>query len=277
MSVYVRTCPSDNKFNTGGSYCPIEPGKVKAIILATVDLAMPFSVTADKVKELCHEDRPNRIYPLKNVVEYAPSGGEAQTSETGYGGTKIIGYSAKVDAFTMGNYDSEIVKSLTKIKNSKLYVFYVDSEGQVHGIKKDGDNENLYGIPAIVYVTDQSFDTSSTEANYIVNVALEDVERYMLRRFAFQPAFDIYDALMGLISVSWVTLESGKYQLVDSTMTNISGVYRELATTDFEESPSAVSYDAATNSFTITGGGSTPKLVSAKQLYANEIYGIEQV
>jgi len=277
MSVYVRTCPSDNKFNTGGSYCPIEPGKVKAIIMATIDLAMPFSVTAEKVKELCHEDRPNRIYPLKNVVDYAPSGGEAQTSETGYGGTKIIGYSAKVDAFTMGNYDAEIVKSLTKIKNSKLYVFYVDSEGQVHGIKKDGDNENLYGIPAIVYVTDQSFDTSSAEANYIVNVALEDVERYMLMRFAFQPAFDIYDALIGLISVSWVEADSGKYQLVDGSMTNISGVYSTLTTTDFEESPSAVSYDASINGFTITGGSTPPQLKSAKELLANNIAGIEQV
>lgn len=275
MSIYVRTCPSGNKFNTGGSYCPIDPGKVKAVVLASVDLPIPYNSTAEEIKKMCHADRPERIYPIKNIVEYAPSGGEAQTETKGYGGTKIIGYSAKVDALTIGDYDIEVVKNITRIKNTKMYVFYIDSENQVHGVSKSEDKENIYGFPAIVYCTDQSFDTSSAEANTVLNIALEDSEKFMLSRTAFTPSFDIYDSLMGLMNVSFVPTDESKYVLVDSSNTNISSVYKSITTECFSGNPTAVSYNSDDQSFTITGA-TPPKLLSPSVLLEKNIAGIEQ-
>lgn len=271
MSEYVRSCQTAEKFNTGGSYCPIDPSKVKAVILATKDIALPYSTTADAIKEMCHADRPDRIYPIKGIVEYAPSGGEAQTETQGYGGMKIIGYSAKDDVFTVGNYDMEIVKNLTRVKNATFYVFYVDADNQIHGVAKD-DKDSIFGIPAKVYVADQSFDTSSTNANYSLHVALEDVERFMLHRTAFKPEFDTLDALVGLMNVRFVSVTGG-YKLVDSSNTDITAVYKDL-TADCLENGEAISYSSATDVFTSTA---EPKLKTPAELFAQNIFGIEQV
>lgn len=259
------------KFNTGGSYCPIDPSKVKAVILATKDIELPYSATAETIKQMCHADRPNRIYPIKGIVEYAPSGGEAQTETQGYGGMKIIGYSAKDDVFTLGNYDMEIVKNLTRIKNATMYVFYVDSENQIHGVTKDG-NEGVYGVPAKVYVGDQSFDTSSTHANSTLHIALEDVERFMLYRTAFKPEFDVVDALIGLMNVRFVSVDGG-YKLVDSSNTDITAVYKDLKVADLVAGTS-IEYNSTNDTFTST---TEPKLKTPLELFENGIVGIEQV
>jgi hypothetical protein len=273
MSVYVRTCPSAEKFNTGGSYCPIDPSKVKALILATKDLAIPFSATAESIKEMCHADRPNRIYPIKGIVEYAPSGGEAQTETQGYGGMKIIGYSAKDDVFTLGEYDMEIVKNITRVKNATMYVFYVDADNQIHGIAKD-DNESIYGVPAKVYVGDQSFDTSSTNANTTLHIALEDVEKFMLNRTAFKPEFDVVDNLIGLLNVRFVLLENNKYKLVDSSNTDITAVYKDLTTNALASATSSFEYESQNEVFT---AGTMPTLKTPSELYELGIIGIEQL
>lgn len=273
MSVYVRSCRTAEKFNTGGSYCPIDPSKVKAIILATKDMMLPYSVDAKTITEMCHANRPDRIYPIKGIVEYAPSGGEAQTETKGYGGLKQIGYSAKDDVFTVGDYDMEVVKNLAYAKNTKMYVFYVDSENQIHGVAKD-DQEGIFGIPAIVYVADQAFDTSSTAANYTIHVALEDVEKFMMQRTAFQASFDVADALIGLMNVRFVKVGEN-YKLVDSSNTDISAVYKTLKAENFvEDSVTSISFDAQTETFVIEG---TPTLKTPAELHAEGISGIEQL
>lgn len=266
--MYVRSCPAGEKFNTGGSYCPIDPAKVKAVIMATKDIMLPFTVTAAEITEMCHADRPDRIYPIKNIVEYAPSGGEAQTETVGYGNNKLIGYSAKDDVFTLGHYDIEIVKNLVTVKNAKMYVFYIDSENQVHGLAKDGDG--VYGVPALVYVADQSFDTSSTHANTQLHISLYDVEKFMLTRTAFKPEFDVMDALVGLMNVHFVSVDSG-YKLVDSSNTDISAVYKDLTAECFVDA-SSVSY--SNGLFAITG---ETTLKTPAELYELNIVGIEQV
>lgn len=271
MSVYVRSCPTAEKFNTGGSYCPIDPSKVKSIILATKDLAIPYEVTGDDLTKMCHADRPDRIYPIKGIVEYAPSGGEAQTETKGYGGIKQIGYSAKDDVFTVGEYDIEVVKNIARAKNAKMYAFYVDSENQIHGVAKDG-KEGIFGVPAIVYVADQAFDTSSTAANYTIHVALEDVEKFMLQRTAFKPIFDVTDALVGLMNVKFVKV-GDDYKLVDSSNTDISAAYKELSAENFVEATS-VQYNADSATFSITG---ETMLKTPAELHEAGISGIEHV
>lgn len=88
MATDYRQCPGVATFNTGNSVCVLDPGKVKAIILVMHGYKLPKTLTADALEAACHADRPGRIFPIKTIVEYAPSGGEAQTSATGYGPTK---------------------------------------------------------------------------------------------------------------------------------------------------------------------------------------------
>ena len=83
-----RDCGSEI-FNTGTSKCPFVPDYIKAIILTPVGMTFKISDFDTKLGEYAHADRPNRVYPISTIAEYATSGGEAQTSATGYGSSKI--------------------------------------------------------------------------------------------------------------------------------------------------------------------------------------------
>lgn len=60
---YFRTCES-NKLNTGQSACPITYADVIGAIIASKGVKLPAELTREKFEELCHADRPERIYPI---------------------------------------------------------------------------------------------------------------------------------------------------------------------------------------------------------------------
>lgn len=276
MSEYVRTCPTAQGFNTGGSYCPIDPSKVRAIIFFTLDYGVPTDPTMETLQGMCHGDRPYRYYPIKNIVEYAPSGGEAQIETIGYGAPKIVGYSQRTDTFTLGTYDIELVKNIMRLKSQKVYVVYVDEDNQIHGITKEGIEDVVFGVPATMHVTDQPFDTSSTHAKTEIVISLSDTETFMKNRVACKWNFDVQMGLIGLMNVRFVSAGGGHYKLVDSSNTNIGSVYRDSLSTEHFVNATTVEYDVANDWYTIQCDGE-PKLKSAQELFKANVSGIEQL
>ena len=63
----IRTCESA-LFNTGGSTCQIDWGRVKGCIIVEKGQKLPAELTKDALEELCHADRPGRVYNRKSVV-----------------------------------------------------------------------------------------------------------------------------------------------------------------------------------------------------------------
>lgn len=59
----IRTCKG-SRMNTGSSACSIDWKKVKGAILAEHGVKLPADITGEKLLELCHADRPGRIYPI---------------------------------------------------------------------------------------------------------------------------------------------------------------------------------------------------------------------
>ena len=82
MATEFRECAGMAQFNTGTSKCLLDPGKVKAIILTMHGYKLPANATAELLEAACHDDRPNRIFPIKTIIEYAPSGGEANKRQS---------------------------------------------------------------------------------------------------------------------------------------------------------------------------------------------------
>ena len=115
MATYYRNCVGKN-FNSGIGKCPLNAGHVKAIILIEHGQILPATLTVSSIEVACHANRPARIYPLKHIVEFAPEGGEAQTSENGYGGTKIVGYSAFNPIWTMADNDFNLRMNIVRAK-----------------------------------------------------------------------------------------------------------------------------------------------------------------
>lgn len=275
MAIDYRECPGLATFNTGSSVCVLDPGKVKAIILTIHGHKLPEDKTADAIEAACHADRPERIFPIKTIVEYAPSGGEAQTSATGYGPTKITGYSAKNDVWTLQDYDASLKANIMAAKNVAFDAYFVDENNIVYGMN-DG-TEYLAGIPLSgVYPGGQDWDSSGTEANITVATMFKDYEKYIKSADVSAYKFDVVEALKGLVYVELKSLESGKYKLVEHFgKLDITEHYGELlaknATTALGVSDSpAASY--ADGVITVSGN---PKLAKPSVLQGLGITGIE--
>lgn len=121
----TRTCTGSN-LNTGVSKCHLNPEKVKGAILVPRGVKLPAEFTATKAKELCHADRPERIYPILPFVEYAKNGGEPQVAANGYGPSQMTGISALTYTFTMDKFYPELNASLTKTANKAWDAYFYD-------------------------------------------------------------------------------------------------------------------------------------------------------
>lgn len=274
MATDYRKCPGVTTFNTGSSVCVLDPGKIKAIILTIHGHKIPTEKTAEAFEKACHADRPGRIFPIKTIVEYAPSGGEAQTSATGYGPTKITSYSAKNDVWTLQDYDASLKANIMVAKNVAFDAYFVDENNVIYGMN-DG-TEDLAGIPLSgVYPGGQDWDSSGTEANLTIATMFKDYEKYIKNADVRAYDFDVVDALKGLVYVDLVSTEDKKYKLIEHFgKLDITEYYGELlqknATTAL---PNATDVSYANGIITINEG--TAELASPSVLQEAGITGIE--
>lgn len=275
----LRECGGANKFNSGASRCKIPRGKIKGFILVERGTLLPDELTYEAMEKACHADEPNRIYPFGIVEEYAPSGGEGEVTQVGYGANTFSKLSARTEAFTMNEYDGGIVANLLEGKNIKFDFYLWNDAGYIFGMK---NNEGkLAGAQAsAIYPNVQHFDTSGDVANMIVNIEHLDFEHYLKMEDVVQFDFDMY-SLKGLTEVEFVKVGSGEndYKLVENYGSlNISKYYGELfgegASTIFENAVTSVKYDKGV--LTITGSG-IPILKKPSVLQENGILWIEQI
>lgn len=269
----IRKCAGLSTFNTGNSKCPFDPGKIKAIILAMRGNKIA-DWSADALEAACHADRPNRIYPIKTIVEYAPSGGEAQTSAVGYGPTKVTGYSAKVDTWTLEEMDFSLKANLAKAKNVAFDAYLVDENNVVYGVN-DG-TEILAGIPLSgVYPGGQDWDSSGTDANLTVTTMFKDYEKYLKTAGIHACDFDVVESLKGLVYVEFVQSGDG-FKLVEHFGgLDVTEFYGEALVSG----ASTALPDATGVSYTdgvLSGVTASTKLAAPSVLQTAGIVGIEQ-
>ena len=262
---------------TGKSGCQIDFGKIKAVILVPHGKTLGSNLTKGSFETKCHADTPNRIYPIKTIVEYAKNGGEPQTSAIGYGGNGVTGVSAQTDTFTIDKYSEHLAASLMKCMNKRFDAYYVDENNLLIGINNGGDD--LAGIPmSTVYPTVTPHPTSSAKATMTVSCCLEDA-RAAIENFDYvQLDFNPLEELNGLVLVDLVETASGKYKLIET----IGGYDRtaEFGTT-IASAASSVLNGVTTATYadgllTLTvASGATPSLKAPSVLLSNDIAGVE--
>lgn len=276
MATYYRNCVGKN-FNSGIGKCPLNAGHVKAIILIEHGQILPATLTASSIEVACHANRPARIYPLKHIVEFAPEGGEAQTSENGYGGTKIVGYSAFNPTWTMADNDFNLRMNIVRAKGISFDAYFVDDNKIIYG--KWNENGEFAGVPLVgIAEGGNLFDTSSDSDSLTVQTYVKDFEDWMANIAIQQVDFDIVGALEGLVFVKFAAgSAANKYKLVNvADDLDVTAYYGQLiadnAATALTSGTSA-SYSAVNNELTITG---TPTLAAPSVLQGAGITGIEQ-
>lgn len=274
-----RDCGSEI-FNTGSSKCPFVPDYVKAIILTPEDMVIKDDELEEKLEEMIHADRPGRIYPIGPIAEYAPSGGEAQTSKQGYGPSQITSYSELIEAWTLENYDEGLLANLMKLKNERMRALFVDKNNVVYGQHDTDTTIKGYLMSSIYPSSVQRFKTSGDNASMAVSLVYDDVEKAWMETKSLQGETDLVEKAKGLVWVDIVKVGSGgsSYKVVEHYgKYDLTTVYGSLLakTEGVWAGVSAAQYNAADGTLSLTSS-STPTLLSPAQLFTAGIKGIEQ-
>lgn len=274
-----RDCGSEI-FNTGSSKCPFVPDYVKVIILTPEDMVINDDELEESLEEMIHANRPGRIYPIGPIAEYAPSGGEAQTSKQGYGPSQITSYSELVEVWTLENYDEGLLANLMKLKNERMRALFIDKNNVVYGQHDTDTTIKGYLMSSIYPSSVQRFKTSGDNATMAVSLVYDDVEKAWIETKSLQSETDLIEKAKGLVWVDVVKVgDSGSnYKVVEHygkyDLTTAYGAL--LAKTEgVWEGVSAAQYNAADGTLNLTSDG-TPALLSPEQLLTAGIKGIEQ-
>lgn len=274
-----RDCGSEI-FNTGSSKCPFVPDYVKVIILTPEDMVIRDDELEESLEEMIHANRPGRIYPIGPIAEYAPSGGEAQTSKQGYGPSQITSYSELVEVWTLENYDEGLLANLMKLKNERMRALFIDKNNVVYGQHDTDTTIKGYLMSSIYPSSVQRFKTSGDNATMAVSLVYDHVEKAWIETKSLQSETDLIEKAKGLVWVDVVKVgDSGSnYKVVEHygkyDLTTAYGAL--LAKTEgVWEGVSAAQYNAADGTLNLTSDG-TPALLSPEQLLTAGIKGIEQ-
>lgn len=263
-------------FNSGKSGCPIDYGKIKGAIIVPAGEKLPAGFDGDDLREACHADVPNRIYPVITFVEYAKNGGEPQVSAIGYGPNKVTGINAQTDTFTLDEVDYGLNAELLKSKNMKRDVYYFDENGVVYGVN-DG-TDVLAGIPmACIYPTIVPHPTSSAKESLTVSFCHVDAEKSQQNYDYITTGIHLEDSLIGLVPVELVKDGDNKYHIVEKIggydRTAEFGATIAANASAVIDGISAATYADGVLTLTVTQGA-TPSLKAPSALYAKGIEGI---
>lgn len=276
----LRKCFNPN-FNTGVSKCPPDFEKMKGAILVEPGTKLPASLTGEKLEKAAHAARANRIYGIVTFVEYAPNGGEMQSSANGYGPEEATGMSARKDTYTLNRFNPSLHASLTRCKNKKWDVYFFDASNILYGIN-DG-TDTLAGYPmSTIYSNATPHPTSSQKSQMTVTFCHEDAEFAAINFDFEQLTFNPSKLILGLTLVKLDKGTGSTYKLYEVLGgADITPIYGPLFVGDDASASAiagatAVSYSESTESLTITTEG-TIKLKAPSALYELDIKGIEAV
>lgn len=275
----IRNCTGANFF-TGKSVCEIDYDKVKALVLVKHGVKLDYeSLTA--IRTACHADVPNRAYGFPTIINWEPNGGEAQTSQVGYGPNSYNGMSARTDALTLDRYRHYLRAQILRNVDEVFDMYLIDLKNNLYGL--DDGTETLAGVPVTIYPSGNDHPGASDKASLVVNVVYQDVEDYIMRLDVVPLGFNALSAVYGLMPVTLEKVgESGNnYKIVEyfgkGDATAKYGALIADNASNVLTGATAATYDAASNLITITlaSGTTAPALKGASVLATNGIYGIE--
>lgn len=275
----IRTC-AGNSFFTGKSICEIDYDKIKSLILMKHGVKLTYDTLAN-LRAACHADLPNRAYGFPTIINWEPNGGEAQTSQVGYGPTYYNGMSARNDALTLDKFRHYLRAEILKNVEETFDMYLIDKANNLYGLN-DG-TDTLAGIPVTIYPSGNDHPGASDKESLVVNVVYEDVEEYMINLDVVPLDYRANTAVYGLMPVTLEKqgTEGNNYKVIefygkgDATAKYGALIAEEVS--NVITGATAATYDSTNNyiTFTLSSGVTAPTLKKASVLETNGIYGIE--
>lgn len=275
----IRSCTS-NAFFSGKSVCEIDYDKIKWVILTNHGVKLSYN-SGEALRTMCHAAVGGRAYGLPQIVNWEVNGGEAQTSQVGYGPSTYNGVSARTDTFTMDMFRHYLRSVILKNVDEEFDMYLIDYKNNLYGLN-DG-TDTLAGIPVTIYPSGNDHPGASDKASLALNVVYSDVEQYMLDLDVVPLGYSASSYVYGLMPVTLVetAASSGKWKVIEYYgKGDATAKYGSLIATNMStvlDGVTACTYDATANALTITlGTGATaPALKGSSVLAGAGIYGIE--
>ncbi len=276
----LRTCKTASFFS-GQSVCEIDYNKIRGMVLVEHGTTLSYSTLAD-LRTMCHADLPDRAYGFPAIINWEPSGGEAQISQVGYGPNAYNGMSARTDAFTLDAFRHYLRAQILANANKVWDMYLIDGRNNLYGLSVSG-SDTLAGIPVTIYPSGNDHAGASDKASLVVNVVYQDVEDYMMRLDVVPLDYEALTAIYGLMPV---TLEKqgstgNNYKVVEfygkgDATAKYGALLGGTSATSVLDGITAATYDATNNVLQLTvTQNATPALKKASVLCTNGIYGIE--
>ena len=275
----TRECTS-HKFYTGKSVCEIDYDKIKYVVLTQHGTKLSYT-TGAVLRAQCHAGVGTRAYGFPQIVNWEVNGGEAQTSQVGYGPNTYNGVSARTDTFTMDMFRHYLRAVILKNVDEEFDMYLIDYKNNLYGLN-DG-TDTLAGIPVTIYPSGNDHPGASDKASLAVNVVYTDVEDYMINLDVVPLGFNASSFIYGLMPVDFMEIatSSGKWRLIEHYgHANATAKYGALLATNASyvlDDVSACTYNAAEDvlEITLASGKTVPVLKDAATLEGKGIYGIE--
>ena len=276
---YFRTCES-NKLNTGQSACPITYADVIGAIIASKGVKLPAELTREKFEELCHADRPERIYPIGIFTNFAKNGGEPQVNTEGYGAPSVTGLNARTDTATMARFSQQLNAALLRTMDVPFDVYYVDKNNKIYGYN-DGTEELADQAMSCIYPTAIPHPTDSAKASLTVSFCFEDPQDAMQYLDFRQLGFSVKNVLKGLTDVVLDKQEANKYKLLEKIgkydLTPLYGDIIAKAAAEVLNGATSATYADGILTVVPADGGGTVSLKAPSVLFEKGIKYIEEV
>ena len=279
----IRTCKSDSFF-TGQSVCEIDYSRIRGMVLVEHGTTLSYDTLSD-LRAACHADLPNRAYGFPAIINWEPSGGEAQVSQIGYGPNSFNGMSPRTDALTLDAFRHYLRAQILNNANKVFDMYLFDEKNNLYGLSVS-DSDTLAGIPVTIYPSGNDHSGASDKASLVVNVVYQDVEDYMKRLDVVPLDYEALTAIYGLMPVELVKQGSTgnnykvveKYGRADATAKYGALLSGTNASSCFDDrTATAATYNATDNTIAVTlaTGATAPKLAKASSLCSAGVYGIE--
>lgn len=265
---------------TGTESCTRSEGKTVSLILTDVNAV--YSTDAAEFNAALaanvSDTTLSRMYPINNILNNAPTGGDVKTADVGFSGARPVGINAFSEAYTVEGGDC-LYKSLSALNGRIMRLFRVDDAGYIYGTTLARDGATVFaGFKVSVQVTRSKSDGSSAYTLLLSAYYSAAYETELVN----MSAFAIDEMPSGLVGVELVKPGAAGVRVVSvCSRTDYTADYSgDWDTTMFINAnggnPSAVTYSAATQLLTITPSASY-KVAKANVLRAGGVYGLEGI
>lgn len=274
------TCSESKQIHTGLGQCNTGEGQTIALLITRKNAAFPLDPEEfkSKLESYVNSDGPLKIWPITNIVENTPEGGDIAKTGVGFAGNRSVGYNGYSEVYRIDAGDC-LFKQLSQFNRQPASIFRIDDTLSLHGVVRvQNGKEVLTGFEVSTLMAQRTKGTSLTDI-YQVALSADYSVNYGSTELPNLNSFKLDQIPTGLTGVMLKKNGSGvkvvsscdgydytrNYEWTADLFANASGA-----------APTSVTFNESTGLLTIAPAGSY-RILGASVLSEHDIYRLDGI